>query len=74
MTLQELIDWQRAVPEDRHVQFELGGAKSKIIEAFVYSYKLGVGQYITDISQIDLEEKHREKERKTYEELKVKYG
>jgi len=70
MELQELIDWAAVEPMDRSVHFKIERGE---VSCWVYAYRIGEGQFIKEISEIDLESKKAAKERAKYQELKQKY-
>jgi hypothetical protein len=74
MTLQELLDWQAADKNDRHVKIDI---KADGAEVWVYSHRLREGSHLTSnhfITAIDLEGQAALKEKAQFEELKKKFG
>jgi hypothetical protein len=71
MTLQELIDWSAMDKYDRSVNLKIEGGAG--VTCWVYSYRLQEGQFIKEVSEIDLESKKDKAERAHFEKLKLKY-
>lgn len=69
MRLQELMAWQAEEP-GRSVQIKINDSG---VEIWVYSRRLGVGQLILSVSEIDLEAEKDKRDREKYAALKQKY-
>jgi hypothetical protein len=75
MKLQELIDWQAEKP-GRHVKIDIipeYNGKNEV-KIWVYDTGLQEGQFVQDVSEINLEAAKEAKEREMLEKLKQKYS
>jgi hypothetical protein len=70
MTLQELHEWAAVEPMDRNVHLKIERGEQS---CWVYSFRLQEGQFIEEVSEIDLEGQQREKDRKRYAELRARF-
>jgi hypothetical protein len=75
MKLQELIDWQ-AEKETRSVNIKIHNTFSEgnVTTFWVYDTGLSEGQFVQDVSEINLEAAKEAKEREMLEKLKQKYS
>ena len=70
MDLNSFIKWQ-AEKDSRHVDIEIRKGHTKI---WVYDYNLVTGQFVEDVSEIDIAGKKEADERATLKQLQEKYG
>jgi hypothetical protein len=68
--LEQLKDWVKQKNDDRSVEIKIDEQGCKI---FVYDYSLLTGQFINDVSEINLEQIKAEKDCKQFEILKNKF-
>ena len=71
MDLNQFQSWQQEKPETRVVKIEIDPEGTSI---FVWDRKLGMGQIVHSVDEINLEDKAEEAERKKFAELQAKYG
>lgn len=75
MDLNQFIKWQAEKPR-RSVRIEIEKkmlADENGIKAWVYDYDLMCGQYVSDVSEIDLEAKKKAKDEEALRELMKQY-
>jgi len=72
--LNKFVEWQKEAPKRRAVTIKIGefGIPDHL-KIWVYDYVLGVGQMVSDASEIDLVAKKEKDEQKKYQELKAKF-
>lgn len=76
MDLNQFIEWQKDHPR-RSVRIEIENhfmSDKQKVKIWVYDYDLRVGQFVSDVSGIDLEAKKERDEKKELERLKAKYA
>jgi hypothetical protein len=69
----KFIAWAQEKPEVRSVKIETESFYAKEVNVWVYDYSLEVGQHVTSVEEIDLENEFKHKELAEYERLKAKY-
>lgn len=75
MDLSDFQAWQAAGPErDVSIKIHQNYSGENETIAWVYDSHLMVGQYVKDVSEIDLEGKVDAKERLEYDRLREKFG
>lgn len=77
MDLNQYLDWQAAKP-GRSVKIDIQSKiyphdKENEVKVWVYSTKLGEGQFVQSVDEIDLAAKARERELAKLAELQAKY-
>lgn len=73
MDISGFIEWQQAKP-NRIVKIELGSVvRSDHRKIWVFDYDIMSGQYVSDVSEITLDEERERRDRAELERLKAKY-
>ena len=73
MGLNQFYQWQQE-KEGRSVTIKIGEClEPNKLKVWVYDYKLGAGQHVTSLDEIDLEAAKEKRERAELERLRSKY-
>ena len=70
--MHRLIEWQNEKPKSRYVTIEASPLKQPY-QIWVYDSDLQVGQFVTCVEEINLEERREKKERAEYERLRKRF-
>jgi hypothetical protein len=77
INLNPFLTWQAEKPHIRMVSISIESRimdDEQVVSIWCWDSKLQAGQYVQDVSEINLEQVKEEKERNEYERLREKYG